>query len=168
MRLQPEHLVGESSAATAGSLTTSRMLARARTAAAKSLAGLVDHQVVEGAVEAQPAALPAGIERTLAFFGCGRKHRHLVARVVGPETGRHQAVACAQAAYSALMRRLVGRVQRRVAGRHRIVGGALEHGQRLGLLRDDRNRLDRRRAGADHADPLAGEVDPSCGHSPVW
>ena len=43
--------------------------------------------------------------------------------------------------------------------RHRVVGGALEDGEVLGLLGDHGDGLDRRRAGADHAHRLAGEVD---------
>ena len=48
--------------------------------------------------------------------------------------------------------------QRPVVRRKAEVRRALEHGQVLGLLGDDRDRLDARRAGADDADPLAGEV----------
>ena len=47
--------------------------------------------------------------------------------------------------------------------RDREVRRALEHGQLLGLLRNDRDRLDRRRAGADDRHPLAREV-----HLVVW
>ena len=53
----------------------------------------------------------------------------------------------------------------------REVRRALEDVQVRGLLGDDRDRLDRRRAGADDADPLAGEVDalvrPVAGVVPV-
>ncbi len=52
---------------------------------------------------------------------------------------------------------LVG--DRTVAGRHRVVGRPLEHRELIGLRRDVRDRLDRRRAGADDRDALAGEVD---------
>ena len=41
-------------------------------------------------------------------------------------------------------------VQRPVVRRHRVGRGALEHGQLARLLRDERDRLHRRRAGADH------------------
>ena len=55
------------------------------------------------------------------------------------------------------------RVERPVVRRHRVGRGALEHDELVGLLGDDRDRLDRRGAGADHADPLAGEVDALVG-----
>src|SRR5262249_60592486 len=50
-----------------------------------------------------------------------------------------------------------------VAGGHAVVGRRLEAEQVPGLARDDRNRLDRRRAGADHGHALAAEV-----HAFVW
>jgi hypothetical protein len=40
-----------------------------------------------------------------------------------------------------------------------VVGGALEHGEVVGLLDDLRGDLDAGRAGADEPDPLAREVD---------
>src|SRR5204862_2843841 len=46
-----------------------------------------------------------------------------------------------------------------VARRHAVVGGALEHGESLGRLRNFRNRLPRRRAGADDGDAVVAEVD---------
>ena len=58
--------------------------------------------------------------------------------------------------------------ERTVAGRQREVRRPLVHRHRRGLLRDQRDRLDARRAGTDHGDPLAGEVDalvgPASGH----
>src|SRR5690606_37546881 len=49
------------------------------------------------------------------------------------------------------------RRERAVARRHAEVRRALEHGEVAGVLGDDRDRLDRRRAGADDADALAVE-----------
>ena len=46
-----------------------------------------------------------------------------------------------------------------VVGGHREVGRALEDGELRGLSGDDRDGLDRRRAGADDGDALAREVD---------
>ena len=46
-----------------------------------------------------------------------------------------------------------------VARRHAVVGGALEHGELLGLLRDFGNGLHRGGAGADHGHALGGEVN---------
>ena len=50
------------------------------------------------------------------------------------------------------------RVNFAIARRHGVIGGTLEHGELLGLLRNFRNRLDGAGAGADDGDPLAGEV----------
>ena len=55
------------------------------------------------------------------------------------------------------------RIERRVPRRHGEGGGALEHRELVGLLGDDRDRLDGRRARADDADALAGEVDAFVG-----
>ena len=55
------------------------------------------------------------------------------------------------------------RVHLAVAGRHAVVRGTLEHCELLSLLRDLRNRLHGRGAGADHAHALAGKIDAS-----VW
>ncbi len=51
-------------------------------------------------------------------------------------------------------------VQRRVAGRNAVVGGALEHGEVGRGLREHRRALDAGGPGADQADPLAAEVHP--------
>ena len=66
-------------------------------------------------------------------------------------------------AYSALISFTVDRVERLVPRRHGEGGGALEHRELGGLLGDDRDRLDGRRARADHADALPGEVDALVG-----
>ena len=50
-------------------------------------------------------------------------------------------------------------LHRPIARRQAEVGGALEDGQVFGLAGDDRNHLHARRAGADHADAQAAEVD---------
>src|SRR6185312_1381656 len=54
---------------------------------------------------------------------------------------------------------LVVRVERPVVRRDAEIRRPLEHGQPRGLLGDDRDRLDRRRAGADDADPESGEIE---------
>ena len=51
-------------------------------------------------------------------------------------------------------------------GRDRVVGRALEHGEVVGLLGDERDRLDRRGSGADHPDAPAGEVDATVRPAP--
>ena len=58
-----------------------------------------------------------------------------------------------------LPRALVVVVHRLVARRHAEVRRSLEDVEMLGLLGDPRNGLDAGRTGADHADPLAGEVN---------
>ncbi len=50
-----------------------------------------------------------------------------------------------------------------IACRDREVGGSLEHGELFGLRRDQRDRLHRRRSGADHGDTFAGEIDAVMG-----
>src|SRR3546814_20542156 len=60
----------------------------------------------------------------------------------------------------ALERVLAVRFHRPVLSRQAEVRGALEDEQMLGLFCDHRNHLDTGRDGADHADPLAAEVDP--------
>ena len=64
------------------------------------------------------------------------------------------------------MRRILGLdltlvlgIQERIAGRYSVVRRALEDEEVLRLLGDERDRLNCRRAGADDADALAGEVD---------
>ena len=60
------------------------------------------------------------------------------------------------------MLRLDRAVHRAVGGGQDVVGGALEHRQRLGLARDDRDRLHTAGACADHGNALAGEI-----HAPM-
>ena len=72
-------------------------------------------------------------------------------------------VARAQARVVRLDRWPSRRVELAVVRGHGVVRGALEHEQLVGLLGDDRDRLDSRRAGADDADALAAEVDTFVG-----
>src|SRR6202043_90782 len=51
------------------------------------------------------------------------------------------------------------RVDLAVARRHTVIGGALEHGELLCLLRNLGNGLHRGGTGADHRDTLPGKVD---------
>ena len=69
------------------------------------------------------------------------------------------AAAARRAGYSALCLLLALGLHRPVARRQAEVGGALEDRQVLGLAGDDRDHLHARRAGADHADAQAAEVD---------
>src|SRR5258705_1176412 len=49
-----------------------------------------------------------------------------------------------------------------------VVGGALEHGELFSLLRNFRNGLHRRGAGADHAHALVGEVNAGVREAALW
>ncbi len=120
---------------------------------------LVQHQVTEGPEEDQATTRPALGEGALARFGAHRMGRLFVARHGRPVGRRHAAVARTEGRIVGLDAGLVVRVQRRVAGGHRIGGGALEHRQLARLLRDHRDRLQRRRTRADDAHTLAGEID---------
>ncbi len=121
----------------------------------------VDAHVVVRLEECQFAALPHLLERGLTLLvghgertGVGRGPGHADARVAGllPVAGGILAV---------LGEAFLG--DRSVVSGDREVGGALEHGQLIGLRRDDRDRLDAGRPGADHGDTLAGEVDTVVG-----
>jgi len=59
----------------------------------------------------------------------------------------------------ALLDRQLFRRDRPVAGGDRIIGSALENGGVVGLLGDQRDRLDARGSGADDPDRLAGKID---------
>ncbi len=52
------------------------------------------------------------------------------------------------------------RVHLTIAGRYAIIGGALKHGEMLGLLGDFRNGLNRGGASTDHRHSLAGKINP--------
>ena len=54
---------------------------------------------------------------------------------------------------------LLVRIERRVARGQAEIGGALEHRQVIRLRGDARDHLHAGRAGADHADAQAGEID---------
>ena len=118
---------------------------------------LVQRDVVIGRGEGQAALLPARAVAGLPLFGRFLQRAlfgQFLIDAVAHFLARHAAYLVVIGAEEIpLLRR-----QRRVARRHAEIGGALEHGELAGLLRDDRNRLDARRAGADHRDPLAGEI----------
>ena len=125
----------------------------------------VDEQVGErerDAVERSP--LPAGAEPPFPLAGIGRRGEFLADRVEHTDVAAPYPLAVL--GIVGLARRRNVRVDRCVARRDRECGGALEHGEVLGLLGDQRDRLDARRAGTDDGDPLAGEVDavvrPQC------
>ncbi|MGY4622352.1 hypothetical protein ACVWY3_000108 [Bradyrhizobium sp. USDA 4486] len=104
------------------------------------------------------AGRPGAFE-ALAALGIAQlpaHHRLLRVGNAGHRLARLLAIGRAialQQAHAILWRRAVMRRQREVRR-------ALEHGEMRGLLGDQRDRLDRRRSGADHGDALAGEIDP--------
>ena len=116
---------------------------------------LVDQEIGERRHEAEPAHGPAVLEHRLAL-GLAHRHRR------GRRNGKVDAVspgpgAGAQRRVVGLDRRLRRRIERRVVGGHGVVRRALKDRELLRRLRDDWDRLDRRRAGADDADTPAVE-----------
>ena len=101
----------------------------------------------------QFAGRPSGLEALAFELGRREAAHHLGGRVrharARPFAGMAVGAAVGLPGGAALGR------HRPVAGRDRVVGGALEHRQRAGLGCDHRDRLDARRASADHCNPLA-------------
>ena len=95
----------------------------------------------------------------MPFLVAHRQRRHVVACDVGSEGGGHLTVGGAERVVVGFADGDSIRVERTVVSRDRVVRRALEHGEVRCLLGDDRDRLNARRPGADHGDPLAGEVD---------
>ena len=118
---------------------------------------LFHEKIVEGGHEAQPAERPAALVDRLPLVIADRKRG---ARgggevdAVSPGLGTR-----AQGKIVGLDRGLRRRIERGVVGRNCVVRRPLEDREMIGGLRDDRDRLDRRRAGADDADALARETD---------
>ena len=150
--------LGASSSAVLWSFTMPRILLRTNSDAV-SFDRLVHQQIGVGVEVADAAAfLPLGL-----VGGVALGFRHLERRLGRPgiaADGEGRVVGRAPA------RRILGLVlalalglHRPVARRQAEIGGALEDGEVLGLLGDDRDHLHARRAGADHADPQPGEVD---------
>ena len=119
---------------------------------------LVEQQVAVAAEHPLEAAyLPSGLELLVAQFRIGLQ-RFRVLPVVGLADARPAAefadlLDIALELADALWR------QRRIARGDAETRRALEDGQMLGLLGDDRDRLDARGSGADHAHSLAGEIN---------
>ena len=154
---------GTSFSATSGSLTISRILSRMNSDAV-SLARRSSTDVDERAEQELEAALvPRRLVDGLALLVAHLQRRSLGQGVrASPPAGvrrpsrrsrRSLALTSSRNALSTVPWRAGMRVLRR----------ALEHGEVAGLLGDHRDRLDAARAGADHADALAGEVDALVG-----
>ena len=118
----------------------------------------VDHEIVEAAEEQKSAILPALLVDAFALGGIDGQRRDVVARPVRELAALLPPVAGAEAGVVVLDRGHQLGVDRLVARRHRVLRGALKHHQLARLPGDHRDRLHRRRAGADNPDPLAAEV----------
>ena len=119
---------------------------------------LVERKVVVGGHEVQAALLPFGRRRPCWRSSGVSSSAPLVGSAADNAVARFLARLPAQLRIVVFPGLLVLRRQVVVARRKRVVRRALEHGQVLRLRRDHRDRLDRRRAGADDADAQAGEV----------
>ena len=123
---------------------------------------LTYQHIVEGQQHLiQGAARPTGFIDATAFFIADLERGLFHRRIRHAE----QRMARGFAMFSVTgFERSDGRlVQRPIAGRQTVGRRALEDGQLRGLLGDQRNRLDGRRAGADHCHALAAEIDALMG-----
>ena len=130
---------------------------RAREIGDGVIGGFFEQKIAIGAEKGQAAARPGFLVLPVAVFRARLQRRLGVEKKI--EAGRACARLGAERRIIRLGRLQIFRRQLFVPGRHRPGRRALEHRERCGLLRDDRNRLDRRGAGADDADTQAGEVD---------
>ena len=88
---------GDSSSATSGSCTASRILL-ANELGREIVRFRVEQQIAERAEKLQPAVLPACLEHTLALVVVGHAREGLVAGLTRPERNHRLAVALAQPA----------------------------------------------------------------------
>ncbi len=116
-----------------------------------------EHVLVVGQPEGEATSIPHPIELTLSLIGCGFQHR--LRNEVVFEAEERLADALDHAVIIRLSRLDDFGVHFAITGRNAVVGGALEHSELLGLLRNFGNGLHCRGAGADHAHALVGEVD---------
>ena len=130
---------------------------RAREIGDGVIGGFFEQKIAVGAEKGQAAAQPRFLVLPVAVFRARLQRRLGVEKKI--EAGRASARLGAERRIIGLGRLQIFRRQLFVPGRHRPGRGALEHRERGSLLRDDRNRLDRRGAGTDDADAQAGEVD---------
>ena len=121
--------------------------------------GLLGQQGVGEAAEVGEAAdVPPSLVLGGAFLVADVHRPDGAPRVLGAEAAGEGAVDRPDLVVTGLqLGELLGR-HRPVVGGDGVVGCALEHVQVLGLLGDDRDRLDAGRPGADHPHHLAGEV----------
>ena len=119
--------------------------------------GLVDGDIVVGRSEGQAALGPScTVTRAPLLFGfiecafLGKLLENTVAHFLARLAADFGVVVAKRLP---LFRRQLG-----IARRHAEVRGSLKHEQLAGLLGNKRDRLDRRRTGADHGDTLAGEI----------
>ena len=124
--------------------------------------GRVEHLVVEHTKDGkQLAGLPRRFEPLASDVIRGRDAadlRDLPGHTAARPSGRLPVLRAAGGEPVETLRR-----GRPVVGRYREVGGALKHGELGGLGRDQRDRLDPRRTGADHRHPVPPKVDAIVG-----
>src|SRR6267378_1331287 len=132
--------MSDSFAAVAGSFTIERILARMKSAAV-SLAVLSNRMSLKVARNRRPPRSHASLVQRLAFLVGDSEGRAIGDGEV--ETVDALAHLLADFGIVFLQVALEFRCKRAVAGRHAVIGGALEHGQMGGLFGDHRDRLDR-------------------------
>ena len=117
----------------------------------------VDHVVREAAEEFDEATLgPRCLVNAVALLVAHAQRAHGGGRVIHTASGFALSLAEAVTVGPVLVENGLGNGS--VVRGDREAGRALEHGERLGLRRDDRDGLDGRRPGTDDRDALAGEV----------
>ena len=131
---------------------------------------LADEQVGEGSQRSRGRPGSSASRSSRRALGIGHLQRSIVAaldRCTKPDA-RFAGLA-PEFGVALLHPLLVFGIERRVAGRHAEVRRALEDGEMRGLLRDDRDGLDRRTTRC-RSTPTRCPVKstPSCGHLPVW
>jgi hypothetical protein len=128
-----------------------------------------EEEVVECSEEGEPAFLPAA----LVDLGAGllvdveSTHQRLTILADMPAEARGRLAGhVAPRVVLGLDSGHLGRVEWPVVGGHRVRRGPLEHRDVFGLLGDEGDGLDRRRARTDHSDAPTGEIDTVMGPVP--
>ena len=96
----------------------------------------IQQEVVEGPKQGESAHLPTRFKSGFQFLRRGRQGRDSLGRQIGAEATVHAPVARPEVGVIGLDARFKFGVQRTVSGWHAIGSGALEHGERAGLLSD--------------------------------
>jgi hypothetical protein len=125
---------------------------------------LARRDVAEGGPELEPTLLPLPLEDPATLLVGHVEDRAVLDREgMAIRSRPHRAAGLVDPGLQLL---LTLRRQRGIVGRHRVVGRALEDGEVLCRLGDDRRRLDAGRARANLGDALAAEIDAFVGPEP--